>query len=106
MVSDILFRSDCNKGWPSESPSLTRIQENIFYDMDLSPSFVLIGTINPIIMRVSSFDGKKRSSNSEETGKQEEAHQTNEVDDLIDTQSAFHTDDVLAIIFLRGQRTG
>jgi hypothetical protein len=74
--------------------------------MDLSPSFVLIGTINPIIMRVSSFDGKKRSSNSEETEKQEESHQTNEVDDLIDAQSAFHTDEVLAITFLRGLRTG
>lgn len=73
--------------------------------MDLSPSFVLIGTVDPIIMRVSSFDGKKWSSNSEETRKQEEAHQTNEVGDPIDAQSAFHTDDVLAIIFLRGLRT-
>lgn len=73
--------------------------------MDLSPSFVLIGTVDPIIMRVPSFDGKKRSSNSEEARKQEEAHQTNEVDDPIDAQSAFYTDEVLAIIFLRGLRT-
>lgn len=58
--------------------------------MDPGQSFVLIGAINPFIillseffatssMRVSSFDGKKRRGNSEETGKQEEAEQTNEV---------------------------
>ena len=74
--------------------------------MDHSQLFVLIGTINPFVMCVSSFDGKERSSNSEETGKQEEAHQTNEVDDPIDTWGTFHTDDALAITFLRGLRTG
>ena len=74
--------------------------------MDLGQSFVFIRAINPFIallseifaassMRVSSFDSKKRSGNSEETGKQEEAEQTNEVDDPIDARSAFHTDDVL-----------
>ena len=74
--------------------------------MDPGQFFELIGTNNLFItllseifatssMRVSGFDGRKRSGNSEETGKREEAEQTNEVDDPIDARSAFHTDDVL-----------